>query len=175
MTMQQEKGPSPFRRHLAWHWASGSAKRVPGRRSGCTVITHFPGGEKGGLQDEFGKKAWEYLKKNTDESYFLFEDFQGQWSLRYARADLMQARLRQLSQHPPRGGPHPLDSRSAVLRLDSMRLVRLLTVLFFCGCTPARGGGSVPDFQSPQGCGSKVVGGQEGGSSRHPTCMVVAA
>ena len=42
----KKKGPSPFRRHLAWHWASGSAKRVPGRSSGCTVLTRFPGGEK---------------------------------------------------------------------------------------------------------------------------------
>jgi len=51
----------------------------------------FPWREKeGGLQDEFSKKAWQYLEKNPKENYFRFEIIDGEQVLRYAKADLMR-------------------------------------------------------------------------------------
>ncbi len=49
----------------------------------------FPGRE--GLQDEFGRKAWEHLKNHPYESFHKIEPLGGRRTLRYAKADLMRA------------------------------------------------------------------------------------
>ena len=46
---------------------------------------------KGGLEDKFGREAWEYLRKNPDQSFHRIEPLQGRRTLRYAKADLMRA------------------------------------------------------------------------------------
>ena len=45
---------------------------------------------EGGLQDDFGRNAWTYLKKNPHTPFYRFETIQGRTSLRYATADLMR-------------------------------------------------------------------------------------
>jgi len=47
--------------------------------------------EQGGLQDRFGREAWEFLTRNPDKPFYRFEEVQGRPSLRYATADLMRA------------------------------------------------------------------------------------
>ncbi len=46
--------------------------------------------EQGGLQDDFGREAWEVLTQNPQQPFFRFEEFKGRPSLRYATADLMR-------------------------------------------------------------------------------------
>ncbi|MEC4982651.1 MAG: adenylate/guanylate cyclase domain-containing protein [Oscillatoria sp. PMC 1068.18] len=51
----------------------------------------FPWREaEGGPQDDFEREALIELRKNPQEKYVRFEDFQGKLALRYAQADIMQ-------------------------------------------------------------------------------------
>ena len=51
----------------------------------------FPWRKKdGGLQDDFARDAWTYLRKYPNNVFYRFEDYQGQQSFRYATPDLMR-------------------------------------------------------------------------------------
>lgn len=50
----------------------------------------FPWRKNSGAHDVFEKEALAALQKNPQASFFRFEDYQGQWSLRYARAVVME-------------------------------------------------------------------------------------
>jgi PAS domain S-box-containing protein len=50
----------------------------------------FPWRTDGGLRDSFGKDALSALRKNPDQPFYRFEEFEGRPSLRYAVADRMQ-------------------------------------------------------------------------------------
>ncbi|MCJ8340966.1 MAG: diguanylate cyclase [Pseudomonadales bacterium] len=44
-----------------------------------------------GLNDDFSRQAWLALQADSSRSYYSFEVYKGKMSLRYARADIMQA------------------------------------------------------------------------------------
>ena len=50
----------------------------------------FPWRKNSGANDAFEKEALAALQKNPQEPFFRFEDFNHQWSLRYARAIIME-------------------------------------------------------------------------------------
>lgn len=51
----------------------------------------FPWREKtGGLRDNFGKNAWEFLYKNPDSSYYEVQEIEGQEVIRYATGDVLK-------------------------------------------------------------------------------------
>jgi len=51
----------------------------------------FPWNTNGGPNDDFEKKALQYLGGNPEKPFFSFEKYNGTLSLRYAKADLMRA------------------------------------------------------------------------------------
>jgi diguanylate cyclase (GGDEF)-like protein len=46
--------------------------------------------ESGGLKDEFSRRSWEALQKEPTSAYFVFQQIDGELTLRYASADIMQ-------------------------------------------------------------------------------------
>jgi len=57
--------------------------------------------EHGGLKDDFGREAWEFLTQNPNQTFFRFEEFKGRPSLRYATADLMRPSCVDCHNHHP--------------------------------------------------------------------------
>ena len=69
-------------------------KRIGEHASGAQIRLYsaypFPWRqENGGLQDEFGNEAWNYLRQNPEKPFYRFEEFEGRRALRFATADLM--------------------------------------------------------------------------------------
>jgi len=57
--------------------------------------------EKGGLTDEFSKKAWNFLKDNPDKNFYEFTEYKGRKVLRLAKADpLRQSCVNCHNSHP---------------------------------------------------------------------------
>ena len=88
----------------------------------------FPWREsQGGLRDEFRRVAWEQLNAAPDQPFYLFEDYKGRASLRYATADRMRQECVQChNTHPqtPKKGWKEGDVRGVlevILPLDKIR------------------------------------------------------
>ncbi len=71
------------------------ARRVSLRDSGMVMRLYsnypFPWRKDGGVHDDFGRQALVALQANPQQPYYRFEDVEGRASLRYAKADVMQA------------------------------------------------------------------------------------
>lgn len=100
--------------------------------------------ERGGLQDDFGRDAWEFLTQNPQQPFFRFEEYKGRPSLRYATADLMRASCVDChNQHPatPKNDwkendvrgvleiIHPMDTMVAAAETGTSETFGLMAVL----------------------------------------------
>ena len=86
---QDRSGAIPLPATLSMKLGESIGSKSQGAHTKLYSTYPFPGRE--GLEDEFGRSAWEHLKNHPQESFHKIEPLGGRRTLRYAKADLMRA------------------------------------------------------------------------------------
>jgi len=89
---QEQEGTIPLPATLSMELGKRIGAHQQGAETRLYSAYPFPWRkEQGGLQDEFAKEAWEFLKRNPDQPYYEFAVVNGRASLRFATADVMRS------------------------------------------------------------------------------------